>query len=68
VQFYLNGTELIQDNGDIATSTVTSSEVIARDVTELKFSAGGGRGVQMLLTLNNGKESITVTCGSIRHN
>ncbi len=68
VQFYLNGTELIQDSGDIATSTVTSSEVIARDVTELKFSAGGGKGVQMLLTLNNGKDSITVTCGSIRHN
>jgi hypothetical protein len=68
VQFYLNGTELIQDSGDIATSTVTSSEVIARDVTELKFSADTGRGVQMLLTLNNGKESITVTCGSIRHN
>jgi prepilin-type N-terminal cleavage/methylation domain-containing protein len=68
VQFYLNGTELIQDSGDIATSTVTSSEVIARDVTELKFSADGGRGAQMLLTLNNGQESITVTCGSIRHN
>jgi prepilin-type N-terminal cleavage/methylation domain-containing protein len=68
VQFYLNGTELIQDIGDIATSTVTSSEVIASDVTELKFSASGGKGVQMLLTLNNGEESITVTCGSIRHN
>ena len=68
VQFYLNGTELIQDSGDIATSTVTSSEVIARDVTELMFSVSGGKGVQMLLTLNNGEESITVTCGSIRHN
>jgi len=68
VQFYLNGTELIQDSGDIATSTVTSSEVIASDVTELKFSASGGRGVQMLLTLNNGIEAITVTCGSISHN
>ena len=68
VQFYQNGTELIQDSGDIATGMVTSSEVIARDVTELNFSADSGRGAQMLLTLNNGKESITVTCGSIRHN
>ena len=68
VQFYLNGTELIQDIGDIATSTVTSSEVIARDVTELNFSADTGRGAQMLLTLNNGQEAITVTCGSTRHN
>ena len=68
VQFYLNGTELVQDVGDIATSTVTSSAVIARNVVELKFSAEGDRGAQMLLTLNNGEESITVTCGSVRHN
>ena len=68
VQFYLNETELVQDIGDIATNTVTSSEVIAKDVAELKFSAEGDRGAQMLLTLNNGEESITVTCGSVRHN
>ena len=69
VQFYLDGTDLIQACGPIATNEATDKiEVIARDVTELKFSADSGRAVQMVMTLDNGKESITVTCGSIRHN
>ena len=67
-QFYLNGTSLMLARGDIVSGAVIATEVLATNVTELKFSADSGRSVQMVMTLDDGRDSITVTCGSMRHN
>lgn len=72
-QFYLNGADLMLDTGTYDPETgvgpPTGTETVARNVTELKFSAVGGKCCQMVMTLlKDGEHSITVTCSSIMHN
>jgi prepilin-type N-terminal cleavage/methylation domain-containing protein len=50
-----------------------SPVVVARNVTEVKFSTIHSKSVQMVLTLDNtatvtGGHSMTITCGAIMHN
>lgn len=65
--FSLSGTNLVLNTG-------TGTETVARNVTELQFSAPvDGKSVQMVMTLDkdlnkDSDYSITVTCGSIMHN
>ena len=67
-RFYLSGTNLMLSTGDIVSDSDTTT-VIARNVTELEFSAPyDGKSVQMVMTLEDNNHSITITCGSIMHN
>jgi prepilin-type N-terminal cleavage/methylation domain-containing protein len=65
--FYLGGTNLMLDTGNVGSSADTST-VIARNVTELEFSAPNIKSAQMVMTLKNNDHSITITCGSVMHN
>ena len=66
--FYLNGTSLMLDTGTVTAGTAATTETVANSVTELQFSTTHSKSVQMVVTLNDNVNSITVTCGSIMHN
>jgi len=66
--FYLSGSDLMFDTGTIG-AAVTTTEIIASNVTELQFSVPvDGRNAQMIMTLADASNSITVTCSSVMHN
>ena len=85
-KFYLNGTypaSLMLDTSTIGPNTVTTTQTVASNVTELQFSSQfideetgyvTGNGLQMVMTLNDknttkdSNHSITITCCSIMHN
>ena len=71
--FYLSGTNLMLDTGPIG-SDADTSEILARNVAELEFSAlSDSKSVQMVMTLdedtdNDHDYSQTIACGAIMHN
>ena len=67
-EFYLSNTDLLLATGAIGPNTVPTTETVAGNVTELQFSVPDSRSVQMVMTLADPNHSITITCGSIRHN
>ena len=69
--FYRNGLLLLVDYGeydwDSKTTTPLSTVTLARNVKAVNFSIQGVS-VQMLLTLDDEKESVTLVSSAVRHN
>jgi prepilin-type N-terminal cleavage/methylation domain-containing protein len=66
--FYLSNGQLILDEGDRASGAVLSSRIIANNVVDVDFESKDNACIQMILSLDNGKESLIVTSSAIRHN
>ena len=71
-RFYIDQQKLILEEGSLEEgtfnhTTVLSSVTLANNVQGVDFSRTGDS-VKMILDLDNGKESLTVTCSAVRHN
>jgi hypothetical protein len=71
-KFYVSSGSLLVDYGDLEPGTwntlsVLSTMTLARNVDSVKFGVIG-TSVQMVLSLNNNKEAMTITCSAVRHN
>ena len=76
--FYTNNAgSLMLDQGpanisgpnDIVLQTANSSQALAINVTSAEFlQTEASNCTQMILTLDDGKQGLTVTCSSVRHN
>ncbi len=71
-RFYTSGGQLLVDFGDLDPGTfdvlsTTSTQTLANNVTSAVFSVSG-RNIQMVLNLDNGSETIMMTCSAIRYN
>jgi prepilin-type N-terminal cleavage/methylation domain-containing protein len=70
-RFYQEGNTLMVEYGNYNAGVRTSvaTNVLANNVTAVNFSiTPGSAAVKMVLTLDDTKHSITVTCSAIRHN
>ncbi len=70
-RFYANDTELMVDYGQLDSngnpSEITQTITLADNVEAVNFHVDGAY-VQMVLTLNNGSESLIVMTSAMRHN
>ena len=66
-RFFNNGDSLYVEHGQLNPEGALSVESVAEDVTSCRF-AKSGRAVQMLLTLNDGREQITTVTSAVMHN
>jgi prepilin-type N-terminal cleavage/methylation domain-containing protein len=71
-KFYVSSGNLLVDHGDLEPGTwntlsVLSTMTLARNVDSVKFDVTG-TSVQMVLSLNNNKEAMTIACSAVRHN
>ena len=70
-RFYTNGEELMVNHGGLdATGNKEgnpSTMTLAHNVEAVYFSVAGNC-VQMILMLDNDRETMTVTCSAVRHN
>ncbi len=71
-KFYVSSGSLLVDYGDLEPGTwntlsVLSTMTLARNVDSVKFDVTG-TSVQMVLSLNNNKEAMTISCSAVRHN
>lgn len=70
--FYTTGGSLMVDQGPLVSltpQTADSSIELAENVTSAVFlQPESSNSIQMILTLDDGKQGITVTCSSVRHN
>ncbi len=71
-KFYVSSGSLLVDYGDMEPGTwntlsVLSTMTLARNVDSVKFDVTG-TSVQMVLSLNNNKEAMTIACSAVRHN
>jgi len=72
--FYASGRELVVDYGvynpgSSSISAVLRTVTLARNVQSVIFVAKDvSNSVQMILKLDNGRESLIVTCSAVRHN
>lgn len=77
-KFYISGTDLMVDYGDVSSAgtwntfeiadlSASSTKTLAGNVQEANFTVAG-KYVQMALTLDNGRESMTVASSAVRHN
>ena len=69
--FYLNGSELMVDYGDYdwddKSTNLESTITLARNVTAATFSVHNVS-VQMILTVDDNGQQVTVTSSAVRHN
>ncbi len=71
-KFYVSSGSLLVEHGDLDpgtwdTMSVLSTMTLAQNVNSVKFAVAG-TSVQMVLTLDNNKEAMTITCSAVRHN
>ena len=71
-KFYVSSGSLLVDHGDLDPGTwdtlsVLNTMTLARNVDSVKFDVTG-TSVQMVLSLNNNKEAMTIACSGVRHN
>jgi len=62
-----NNGELTIEHGDLENGEILSEEIICGNVSSCVFKTSG-RSVQMVLTLDDGKKSITVVASAFMHN
>ena len=76
-RFYTNGGSLLLDDGpailvgeDLTMGAVSNTITVANNVTSAVFLelSIDNPSLQMILTLDDGSDSLTVTCSSVRHN
>jgi len=70
--FYVSGGELKVEHGDWAPDsespkTPTNTEIVCSNVSSCVFK-GDGRSAQMILTLDDGSQSVTVVSSAVMHN
>lgn len=65
--FYVSGGTLFLEKGVRSSGSVLSTQTIAENVIDVDFAVKQAC-IQMMLELDNGKESLIVTISSIRHN
>ncbi|MHC4645453.1 MAG: hypothetical protein ACYTBJ_08120 [Planctomycetota bacterium] len=66
-RFYTSGDQLYVEYGTLDPRTTTSVESICSNVSSCVFKSTG-RSIQMILTLDNGSQSATVTTSAVMHN
>ena len=66
-RFYLNSDDLLIEYGRLNPRQTTSVETLCSNVTECSFKKVG-RSAQMLLTLNDGLQTITTVSSAVMHN
>lgn len=71
-KFYVSSGSLLVDYGDLEPGTwntlsVLSTMTLARNVESVKFDVTG-TSIQMVLSLNNNKQAMTIACSAVRHN
>ncbi len=66
-KFFNSGDSLYVEYGQLNPEQTLNIEEICADVSSCKFM-GTGRAIQMLLTLDNGRERITTVTSAVMHN
>ena len=66
-RFYLTQGQLNVDHGDLETGETLATYTACRNVSNCTFKAAG-RSVQMILTLDNGEQTLTTVSSAVMHN
>jgi hypothetical protein len=66
-RLYVSGSQLTLERGQIEPRATTTVDPVCSNVSDCAFSRVG-RSAQMILTLDNGSESATITCSAVMHN
>ena len=66
-RFTVSGGDLNVEYGEVDPRVTSSVHTVCSNVSSIEFS-GSGRSIQMILTLDDGTLSSTVTCSAVMHN
>ena len=66
-RFFVSGGDLNVEYGKLDPRATTSVHTVCSNVSSVSFS-GGGTSIQMILNLDDGAQSSTVTCSAVMHN
>ncbi len=66
-RFSVSSGDLNVEYGELDPRTTTSLQTVCSNVSSVSFS-GTGTAIQMILNLDDGSQSATVTCSAVMHN
>ncbi|MHC4738991.1 MAG: hypothetical protein ACYS9Y_08825 [Planctomycetota bacterium] len=66
-RFYQAEGDLNVEHGDLDTGEILTTQTVCSNVSNCIFK-GAGRSVQMILTLDNGNQSLTTVSSAVMHN
>lgn len=67
MRFYESDGTLSVEYGQLNPREVFNTQIISENVSECGFK-GAGRSAQMMLTLDDGSQAVTVVCSAVMHN
>jgi hypothetical protein len=66
-RFSVSSGDLNVEYGELEPRATSSNQTVCSNVSSVSFS-GGGTSIQMILNLDDGTQSTTVTCSAVMHN
>ena len=67
MRFYESEGALNVEYGQLNPREISSTQTVCENVSECVFK-GAGRSAQMMLTLDDGSQAVTVVCSAVMHN